>query len=130
MVRIMGAFAEWERDRICERHRDSKAMRKRLGLSIYPTPPYGFRNVKKRCEATGKLEWHLERDEGERALGAAIVQFREQGWAWQLIADHLTAHKIFFRNHRRWLWANVRDKSLAELALREAEAKKEGEQTA
>lgn len=126
MVHIMGCFAEWERTRIAERTRESKQMRRRLGLSAAPQAPFGFRRVRRHCEATGKLEWHLERDEQERAIGAAILDFRAQGWAWKKIAEHLNTNKIFARG-LRWTDARVMMYRRRELALREAEGKQGGQ---
>jgi Resolvase, N terminal domain len=120
ILTVMGAVAQFERERIKERVRDGWAHRRRqrqngdLHAVASPRPPYGFKTI----TVGGKRRW--VRDDDQRELGAAIVRWREEKrMTFHAIWRHMLEKRIYRLDHKGRALPWNRIASIQEMYIRE-----------
>lgn len=118
LVKILAAFAEFERALISERTKEGIRNRKHNGFKHSRHPGYGF-NWEKRW-TKGKWEKFRVANQAERQVMKSILLWRLQDdpLSWASIRDHLATLNILTKDGDPWTEQRVRRACRAEMLLR------------
>jgi putative DNA-invertase from lambdoid prophage Rac len=117
MVQMLATFSQFERRQIGERMKEHWATRRRMGLPMGGTPPYGYKRVGPR----GKVR--LVPDPAVRALGSRILGWIDAGWTYEEVYFHLLEQRVNNpRTGKEMTYAVIRNWSIGERRLRATEA--------
>ncbi len=95
VVAMLGAIAQFERERISERTREVVEQKMARGELIGDGIPYGFKAVNRGGRRMA------EPDENVRMIGSRILEWHNQGWSLDRIYYHLCYHRIQHPRTRR-----------------------------
>lgn len=127
VLRMMGALAQFERDRLSTRVREINVALRSMGFApTGGTPPFGMMIVKKRIG--GKTRRLLVPNVEQREVARKIIQWKEQGFSWEGIARHLIQQRYqpaWFKGD--WSKSTVYRYYHKERALQASEAQKKAQ---
>lgn len=121
LVHILGAVAQFERERMGERMRECYRKCRAMG-KIYHAP-YGFKLIGK------KGEKQLLPDPYTRAIARKFIEWIEEGWTDEAIYFHCLQKKIKTRLQKEWTRSTIQNTIKRERQLQATE-KAEAEKTA
>jgi len=98
MRRMLGCFAEYEKNLISIRTKQALAARKNQGLRYSGKLPYGFQEGDNRS---------LVQNPSEQQVIALVRGLRSDKTSWRVIADRLNGQGVLNRSGRKWSIQNL-----------------------
>lgn len=118
LVHILGAVAQFERERMGERMRECARKIKML-RGYYQKAPYGFKLLGK------KGEKQMVPDPYTRAIARKFIEWIEAGWTDEAIYFHCLQKRIKQRSQKEWTRTMIQNTIKYERVLQATEAAEE-----